>query len=283
MPQRTRRNKLNRKNGGGWTQGPPLSSNQYYLTEYKAYTDCYPMARPGAIQSNPNPELAQTPMAGGSRYRKSGGSSCREYFLTRGGSRNKKGGCGCAMRGGSRCREYFSTRGGSRGGRYGECPFSKCNTISCPYKGGKRRTNKRFIGGRYIVDTASSIGGDGPNVAPTISSIPCEAHRPMPINPHVPTDLVSAPESGIHFAGLSPAAVLKGGSRRSHQRRSRKRQNGGDSLAYTAPRAGYSFFPNIAQGQTLNPGQIPYNVVVPSDGGDSAKPCGPAMAQINKP
>jgi hypothetical protein len=161
-----------------------------------------------------------------------------------------------------------------RGGAYGACPFSKDDTISCPYKGGVKKTNKRYRlkGGRYVVETDTSIGGTGPNVAPVISNFPCEAYRPMSINPQS-TELVSAPESGIHFAGLSPAAILKGGSRR--------RQRGGQPLAYNAPTASYSFFPNIAQGQTLNPGQIPYNVVVPSS--ESPKPCGPAMAQINKP
>ena len=293
MPQ-TRRNK---KNGGGWAQGPALSPEQYYLSEYKAYTDCYPMSRPGSIQSNPNPDLAQISMAGGrSRTRKSrqnkrnsktakvGGSTCKEYFLTRGGKR-QLGGCGCMM----------------KGGVYGQCPFAK-NSFNCPYKqGGKRNTkrnNKKLIkGGRYMVDTASSIGGDGPNVAPIISSFPCEGYKPMPINPHQPDQLVSAPESDVHFAGLSPGAVLKGGKRsdkkRSDKKRSTKKQkrndrkqNGGNHpLAYTAPRAGFSFFPNIAQGQTLNPGQIPYEVVVPTDGSDSAscgKSCGDAMVEINK-
>jgi hypothetical protein len=287
----TRRNmKKNKKNGGGWTQGPPLSSEQYYLTEYKAYNNCYPMERPGSIQSNPNPELAQIPMAGGSRQRKTrrnqkkskmtGGNSCREYFLTRGGARKnrKSGGCGCMM----------------RGGVYGECPY-KSNAFNCPYKqGGKRSDIKRMVtkrnqkknfkrnilkGGRYVFDVSSSIGGDGPIVAPIVSNSPCEAHRPMQINPQQPSELVSAPETGIHFAGLSPGAVLKGGARK-------KKQQGGDHpLAYTAPNASYTFFPNIAQGQVLNPGQIPYQVVVPTNGSDSiscGKTCDGAITEINK-
>jgi len=276
MALKTRRN---RKNGGGWAQGPPLSNEQYYLSEYKAYTDCYPMTRPGSIQSNPNPELAQTPMAGGKsrtrKNRKVGGSSCREYFLTRG----QTGGCGCMM----------------RGGQYGECPY-KSESFNCPYKQGgsknKKKNYKRFSlkGGRYTVDTAASIGGDGPNVAPTYSHFPCEAQRPMPINPHQPTELVSAPESGIHFAGLSPGAVLKGGYKKQVKKTNKskkvKRYQGGEHpLAYTAPRAGFSFFPNIAHGQTLNPGQIPYEVVVPTNGSNSAScgsTCGDAMKEINK-
>ena len=215
MPTRKNRSKSNRKNrsGGGWSQGPPLSPEQYYLTEYKSYSECYPQARPGSIQSSPNPELAQTPMAGGKKSRRSkrntskrsrkvGGSSCREYFATRGGSCSscalmRGGSCSsCSlMRGGSSCREYFATRGGKRAVK----------------------------GGRYMVDPASSVGGNGPNVNSVVSSIPCEAYRPMSINPHQPTDLISGPDPDLRFAGLSPGAALKGGSRSRRSRRNNKK------------------------------------------------------------
>jgi hypothetical protein len=225
--------KSNKRNGGGWSQGPPLSTDQYYLTEYKSYSECYPQVRPGFIQSNPNPELAQTPMAGGKksrhRTRKVGGSSCREYFATRGGSKrgvSRRGGCGCLLKGGacpfmkggnrrsrkiggSSCREYFATRGGSCSLKGGACPFMKGGNQ-------KKLTQKKIKGGRYMIDTGSSIGGDGPNVAPINSSIPCEAYRPMPINPHQPNELISGPDPDLRFAGLSPGAALKGG-RRTHK------------------------------------------------------------------
>ncbi len=171
---------------------------------------------------------------------------------------------------------------------YGDCPY-KANSFDCPYaKGGmqrmqkKNKTRRNLKGGRYGIDPSVSVGGDGPNVAPMTAHVPCEAYRPMPINPHHPTDLVSAPETGIHFAGLSPGAVLKGGARRKHKGGLRGDEH---PLAYTAPRAGFTFFPNIAQGQTLNPGQIPYQVTVPVDGSNSAAcglTCGQAIADINK-
>jgi len=61
------------------------------------------------------------------------------------------------------------------------------------------------------------------------------------------------------------------------------KQKGGNEhpLAYTAERASYTFEPNIAQGTTLNPGQIPYNVVVPNHDGCGAS-CGQAIAEINR-
>jgi hypothetical protein len=190
MPFLTRRQRR-KQNAGGWTQGPPLSSDQYYLSEYRGYDDCYAMARPGSIQSNPNPDLAQTAMAGGARRRQRGGNSCAEYFRTRGGSRRqqkKRGGCGCLLRGGS----SGSTKRKQRGGRYG-------------------------------FDVSESVGGDGPNVNPVVSSVPCEAYRPMSINPHVPTDLVSGPDPDLQFAGLRPASVMMGGKRSRRSKRSQKK------------------------------------------------------------
>ena len=191
MPFVSRRQRRQQK-AGGWTQGPALSSDQYYLTEYKGYDDCYPMARPGSIQSNPNPELAQTAMAGGARLKKQtrkqrGGNSCAEYFRTRGGSRasrdsrNKVGGCGCLLR------------------------------------GGKQR------GGRYGFDVADSVGGNGPNVNPIVAHVPCEAARPMSINPHMPTELVSGADPDLQVAGLRPASVMLGGKRSNKKMRQSKK------------------------------------------------------------
>ena len=220
------------RRGGGWAQGPALSQQAYYVPEYKMYSECYPTDRPGMIQSNPNPALAQTQMAGG--------------------------GCGCGM-----------VRGGSRRSR--SRLLRRKRTGTCGYYGarGGRRT-RRQRGGRYGVDPATSIGGDGPNVAPTWAHVPCEAHRPMPLNPVSATALGNSPNPEVFVSGLRPAFI--GGSR------------GGAAyapLAYTAPRAGFTFMPNIAQGQVLNPGQIPYEEVLPQNTGCGAT-CGSAIATLNK-
>ena len=162
MVKHTRRN---RKTGGGWSMGPPLSEQTYYVPQYKSFDDCYAQARPGSIQSNPNPNLAQTRMAGGSRRTRKmcGGCGCGIKRQLRSGYRIG-GGCGCAMRqkGGKKQsskakKSYKKKRGGSRTrGRQG----------SCGYYGAK--------GGRYTIDTSQSIGGDGPNAAPVYSRFPCE-------------------------------------------------------------------------------------------------------------
>ena len=138
-------------------------------------------------------------------------------------------------------------------------------------KGGSRKRSRSSScgyysarGGRFQIDMSKSIGGEGPIVAPLYSSIPCEASRPMSLNPTIPTMLGDLPNPDVSVSGLRPAFI-----------------QGGGSLAYNAPRADYSFLPNISQGQVLNPGQIPYNEVVPQTEGCS-KTCGAAITNINK-
>jgi hypothetical protein len=99
----------------------------------------------------------------------------------------------------------------------------------------------------------------------------------MPLNPVSATALGDSPNPEVFVSGLRPAFI--GGSRR-------RRQRGGAAytpapLAYTAPRAGFTFVPNISQGQTLNPGQIPYQEVVPQHD-NCGTTCGTAIAAINK-
>jgi len=265
MSRQTRRK--NAKNGGGWSQGPPLSPNSYYLTEYKSFTDCYDQARPGQIQSNPNPALAQVAMAGGNKRasrRAQRGGVCP---LQRGGVCPMQRGGVCPMQRGGVCPMQ---RGGAcpymRGGacpymRGGACPYMR-GGCGCGLKlgGGKKKTRNSRVkkakrtmrGGRYGFDVSQSIGGDGPIVAPTVAHVPCEGHHPTPLNPTVPSMLGNPASPDVSVAGLRPAFIQGGGGM----------PGGGHPLAYTAPTASYSFMPNIAQGQVINPGQIPYNEVV---------------------
>lgn len=258
MVKHTRRN---RKIGGGFSVGPPLSETAYYVPQYKAFDDCSTFARPGAIQFNPDPAKAQIGMAGGRRKNtrkqrsQKGGFGCgcglKRSLRKRGGSlkmrgRQRGGGCGCGLK----------QRGGSRN------KLRKTRQGTCGYYGAK--------GGRYTIDINQSIGGDGPNVAPVFSNFPCEAARPMPMNPINPVTLSNAPIPNTFVSGLRPAFIQNGGSSVAPL-----------SLAYTAPRAGFSFTPNIAQGANLNPGQIPYNVVIPQETTGSGS-CGASIASINK-
>jgi len=254
------RNTRRMKRGGGWAHGPPLSAETYYFPERQAYNDCYAQARPGAIESPPNPNLAQIGMAGGSRY-----TNCHDKTLPgliqsnpkpnlaqipmAGGKRlsrrnrsrkGMRGGCGCGLR-----------RGGGRKTRRGR--KVKRGGCGCGVRRiGGRRTMR---GGRYGFDVSTSIGDDGPNVAPTIAHVPCEGHHPTPLNPTIATMLSNAPNPDLSVGGLRPAFIQTGGMMPG---------NSGHPLAYTEPTATYSFVPNISQGAALNPGMVPYQEVVPA-------------------
>ena len=316
--------------GGGWSIGEALSKDTYYVPEYKPTDECAFTQRPGFIQPTPNPELAQTKMAGGRRTRRggasryancapalpigsiqsnprpnlaqapmAGGCGCQKV---RGGGCGKMRGGGCGstmkMRGGScgkmrggACGSTMKMRGGGcgkmrgggcgkmRGGACGKMRGGGCGKMrggGCgKMRGGSRRTRKgsrRFMkGGRYVIDTTQSIGGDGPNVAPIYSNFACEAARAMPLNPTLPSLLADNPIPEIEVSGLRPAFIMKGGG-----------FTNGHPLAYTAPRAGFSFTPNISQGQKIDPGQIPYQEVVSQVDNCNTASCGQALASISR-
>lgn len=282
MKSHTRKSKTMKtmkKRGGNYATGAPLSAQAYYVPEYVSSDDCAIINRPGAILSNPNPALAQTVMAGGqftapayypNQYNSSykGMNNCKAMApygsiqsnprpnlaqIAMGGRRSsrrtRKGGCGCGIR-----------RGGGR---------SKGSKGSKSSKNRKLRKTQR--GGRYMVDTSSSIGGDGPVMVPTYSSIPCEGHVAMPINPVNPATFVDNGNPEINMHGVRPAFIQAGGNPVA----------GSHPLAYEAPRAGFSFYPNIAQGEPLQPGLVPYQNVIPQQA-PCTTGCGQAIAAINK-
>jgi len=211
MVRSTRRNnkkmavsRKSRSSGGGWAQGPALSKNAFYVPEYISTSDCVDIARPGSIQSSANPSLAQTPMAGGrsrkSRQRVSGRCGCG---LLHGGNRrslrSSGGGCGIMRGGGCGC--AFQRGGGS-------CPYAKY--------GGKRITRRNQKGGRYGMDVADSIGGTGPVMAPVFSHVPCEAPRPMPLNPTLPSGFTHVADPDVNVDGIRPAFIQAGGGAGDH-------------------------------------------------------------------
>lgn len=292
-------------NGGGWSMGDSLSKNAYYVPEYKSTDDCAVAQRPGFIQAIPNPELAQIKMAGGRRSRTRKGGASRNHYTNcapakpigsiqsnprpnlaqapmaggcgcamkmRGGGCGMKmrgGGCGMKMRGGCGCAMKM------RGGGCGCAMKMRGGGCGMKMRGGTRKASRlsrrTMKGGRYVIDTTQSIGGTGPNVAPVYSNFPCEGHRAMPLNPTLPSLLADSPVPDVNVGGLKPAFIMKGGN-----------FTNGHPLAYTAPRAGFSFTPNISQGQKLDPGQIPYEEVLAQVDTCSTASCGQALAAINK-
>ena len=110
MRNQMRRGCAYRKRGGGFSVGSPLVAQPASDFDFAVkvpvnagYSDCSFAQRPGQLFNQPNPELAQTVMAGG---------------------KQKGGQCPCSMKGGKRTRRHRKQRGGQchcsmRGGAYG--------------------------------------------------------------------------------------------------------------------------------------------------------------------
>lgn len=96
-------------------------------------------------------------------------------------------GCGCMMRGGG-C----------------GCPFAK--------RGGARKTRRHQLGGRFAVDPAVSVGGDGPIAAPINTAVPCDIRAGSP-NPFAPNMLATDPRApaGLYSATPNGAPVAQSG------------------------------------------------------------------------
>lgn len=111
MRNQMRRGCAYRKRGGGFSVGSPLVNQPASDFDFAVkvpvnagYSDCSFAQRPGQLFNQPNPELAQTVMAGGASCTMKGGKRTRKHRKQRGGQ------CPCSMRGGSR-----RMRGGANG------------------------------------------------------------------------------------------------------------------------------------------------------------------------
>jgi len=118
-------------------------------------------------------------------------------------------------------------RGGARGCG---CPFAK--------RGG-RRTRRHQRGGRFAVDPAVSVGGDGPIAAPINTAVPCDIRAGSP-NPFAPNMLTADPRApmGIYSATPNQSAPIS--------------QSGGALAGSDFPSAGYmeARIPNFDYHQT---------------------------------
>ncbi len=291
----------NHQDGGGLAVASltPFSSSNGVPIESRAYTEeCYDQFRPGEIRAQPHPELAQTPMAGGSgRNRKSGGGcgcmrgggSCGRVWM--GGRRTRRqqqrgGVCPCAMRqrGGSRSRRY--QRGGSKGG--------------------------------FGVDPSLNVGGNGPIAAAANVPVPCDVRAANPFatnglgadpraavgysltpNNSAPIGLLNAQRGGgallqgydytpadgkqyvdTRVSNFAYSATQAGGQRLRSRRGGQKRSFGGsyggntfgascyrapgsEMPVYPAQTAGFDFSPSTAAGASYSDGVTPFMEVNP--------------------
>ena len=145
----------------------------------------------------------------------------------------------------------------SRRQRGGACGCSAMQSA------GRRNRNTRKHGGgyAYAVDTSVSVGGNGPNVAPLYSSVPCDARggSPNPYNPvafpdpRAPADLYSAtPNTTL------PSVQAGGAYSTGNDWSAECYKAPGSSLpTYEAQTAGFDFYPSTAKGGVLSDGVTP--------------------------
>jgi hypothetical protein len=275
--------------GGGLTVSPAdsfESSNGVRIPENIHYSECYDPTRPGALQPEANPDLAQTAMAGGRRSR-----------------RRRGGGCGCSMwkrqqRGG----QCGLMKGGQCGlMRGGQCGLMKggnsCTVNNKGWLGGRRRHTMRGGNRAFMLDPSNNIGGDGPIAEPTRMDIPCDgrAGSPNPFAPQIPMNPdLRAPAWAYSLtpntasASFGPATAQRGGGEPMLSERvpnfeysstmmgggsdsygagnaydaSCYRAPGSEMPVYPATTAGFNFTPSTQGGATLPDGVTAFNEVV---------------------
>ncbi len=268
--QRKRRCALKTNLMGGGLQvapGSPIeSSNGVPYPTNVRYDECYTQGRPGALTTEPNVALAQTPMAGGAVadfvYTTVERKSRKAHRKAQRKSRRMSGGCGCMW--------------GKRQ-RGGQCPYKMAGG-QCPYKmtGGNK--------GGFGMDVAQNIGGDGPIAEPVRTPIPCDT-RAGANNPYTVGPLPADPRAyGVGYSATANTSTLpqKGGElseRIPNFTYSETMMGGGgyggnafDPACYKAPGSqmpvypatsvGFHFTPSTEAGAALPDGVTAFNEVV---------------------
>jgi hypothetical protein len=284
--------KANNYIGGGLNVSPAdvfTSSNGVPIAENLGYNDCYDPTRPGQLQPEANPDLAQAAMAGGRRRR----SSSRRM------SRRIGGGCGCGMWKRHRGGQCGLMKGGQcglmKGGQCGLMKGGQCTVNNKGWLGGRRRRTMRGGNRGFMIDPSNNIGNDGPIAEPLRIGIPCDARAgtPNPFAPNVsmnpdprapawaysltpntvPATFGAAGQTGGGDAGLSEripnfeysSTMMGGGASYGSGNAydaSCYRAPGSEMPVYPATTAGFTFTPSTEGGATLPDGVTAFNEVV---------------------
>ncbi len=253
-----------------------VSNNGVPYAENQHYTDCYAPDRPGAIQFQANPELAQVAMAGGKRRSKTrryrGGQMLSAAQLLALSGKQTGGRCGCNMRGGGCGCSAWKLRGG------------QCGKPQVAWLGGKRshsRTRRQRGGnkGGFGFDVTQNIGGTGPIAEPVRMAVPCDTRAGMQ-NPFTATPVQPDPRAPAFGYSLTPN--MSGGASTLSERipnfeysqtgagygegnaypDSCYRAPGSEMPVYPATSAGFHFTPSTEGGATLPDGVTAFNEVV---------------------
>ena len=154
---------------------------------------------------------------------------------------------------------------------------------SCLPSGGSRRQRGGAAGG-YASDPSMSVGGNGPNAAPTYSAVPCDGRAGAP-NMLNPVGFGADSRAPASFYSLTPNQTGGGGDGGGGGSSSSSSSNGVAAFAgsysagnaydascyrapgsqlpvYNAETAGFEFRPSTAAGASLPDGVTAYNEVV---------------------
>ncbi len=257
--------------GGGLAVNPGaafLSENGVPYAENQHYSDCYSQGRPGALEVHGNPELAQTPMAGG--YTVLNAAQLMALSGKRGGTRQ-----GCGLMRGAGCGCNWKLRGGQCGLMKG----GQCGQPQRAWLGGKRTRRQRGGNkGGFEMAVAQNIGGTGPIAEPVRIPVPCDARAGMQ-NPFTATPVNPDPRAAMGYS-LTPnrIAAQTGGQLSERVPNYEYAQTGAgygnayDAACYKAPgsempvypatSAGFHFTPSTQAGATLPDGVTAFNEVV---------------------
>lgn len=271
LKQKKRKGCSYRKRGGGYEMGAPLvpfeaaddATFSVKVPINQAFSDCAFPARPGQINIEPRPELAQTVMAGGKRTRRRGGFHSH-YMPVNTADTYKVSlpitqgfpNCGSNVQSRimSQARPELAQTQMMEGG----------SCTSCMARRGGRRTRKIRGGNRGVsVDPWLNIGGQGPNAAPTHNPIPCDA-RSGSSNELSVTPVNPDPRAPANLYSLTPNQTGGGSYGLANGYSDACYKAPGSSLpVYPATTAGFKFEPSTGRGATMPDGVTAFNEVVP--------------------
>ena len=253
--------------GGGFEIGSPLvpfqpADDQTFSVKMpvnQPFSDCIIPVRPGQLDILPQPDLAQTVMAGGKSRKRRGGYYSEpmplNYPVTQPITQGfpNCGGVNVQSTLMSQARPELAQSGLVGGG---------CGCTQ--RKRGGRRTQRRQRGGTrgFSVDPWQNVGGDGPNAAPQHTPVPCDP-RAGSMNPLSTSMYNPDPRAPADVYSLTPNQT--GGSYGMSNGYSDDcyKAPGSSLPVYPAETAGFRFEPSTEHGGTLPDGITAYMDVVP--------------------
>lgn len=297
LKQRNRKGCAYRMHASGYEMGAPLVPFQSQddlsfsakVPVNHSYSDCAFPERPGHITIAPQPDLAQTAMAGGYRseympvntqgtykvdlpisqgFPNCGGVNVQSTIMAQAHPEKAQtpmagGGCACMAN------MHAKSANIHRGLNLIQTPMAggRCFCFRKKTRNGqnmrKNRTRKHIGGTRgFSVDPWQNVGGDGPNAAPVNNPVSCDS-RAGSFNPYSQTTYNPDPRAPTDVYSLTTNQT--GGSYATSNGYSDAcyKAPGSSLPVYAAETAGFRFEPSTAHGASMPDGVTAFNEVIP--------------------